>query len=180
MVVTDSAIKKISIIGNACSGKTRLSRELSKKYKLPLTHVDSIQFLSGMRLRDPSETRKTLEEVANRDEWIIDGFGPLKTIESRFQKSDVVVFIRLPLWRVYWWCMKRQIKGFFIRRAELPAGCFESTISQTIKLVKTIWNVHFGMWPQLDRIFLQDIYKNKVIYVRNLSELKKIHVLGIY
>lgn len=172
-------IKKISIIGNACSGKTWLSRELAKKYNLPLTHVDSIQFLSGMRLREPAETRKILEEVANRDEWIIDGFGPLKIIEDRFQKSDVVVFIRFPLLRIYWWCIKRQIKGLFTRRAELPKGCYESTIPQTIKLFETIRNVHFGMWPQLDRIFLQDIYKNKIIYVRNLAELNKIYKDGI-
>lgn len=55
------------------------------------------------------------------NEWIIDGFGPLKIIESRFQKSDVVVFIRFPLWRNYWWCFKRQIKGLFFRRSELLA-----------------------------------------------------------
>lgn len=172
-------IKKISIVGNACSGKTRLSRELAKKYNLPLTHVDSIQFLSGMRLRDPTETRKILEKVANHDEWIIDGFGPLKIVEDRFQKSDAVVFIRFPLWRIYLWCIKRQIKGLFIRRAELPGGCFESTVPQTIKLFRTIWNVHFGMWPQLDRIFLQNMYKNKIIYVRNLAELNKIYKDGI-
>lgn len=55
------------------------------------------------------------------NKWIIDGFGPLKIIESRFQKSDVVVFIRFPLWRNYWWCFKRQIKGLFFRRSELLA-----------------------------------------------------------
>lgn len=172
-------MKKISVIGNACAGKTRLSRELAKKHNLPLTHVDSIQFLTTMRLRDPSETRKILEDISNKDEWIIDGFGPLKIIESRFQKSDVVVFIRFPLWRNYWWCFKRQMKGLFFRRSELPAGCFESTIPQTAKLIKTIWNVHFGMWPQLDRIFLQDIYKNKIVYIRNLAELKKVFDTGV-
>jgi len=168
-------MKKISVIGNACSGKTRLSRELAKKYNLPLTHVDSIQFLSGMQLRDPSETRKILEDLASQNEWLIDGFGPLKIIEDRFQKSEVVIFIRLPLWRNYWWCIKRQVKGLLTReqRAELPAGCFESTIPQTIKLFKTIWNVHFGMWPQLDRIFLQGQYKNKIKYVRTLTDLNK-------
>lgn len=172
-------MKKISIIGNACSGKTWLSIELAKRYNLPLTHVDSIQFLAGMKLRNPDETRKILEEVANQNIWIIDGFGPLKIIEDRFQKSDVVIFIRFPLWRNYWWCIKRQIKALFARRPELPEGCFEATIPQTLKLFKTIWNVHHGMWPQLDRIFLQDIYKNKIVYVRNLAELNTLYKAGI-
>lgn len=173
--------KKISVIGNACSGKTWLSRELALKYNLPLTHVDSVQFLSGMKLKDPSETRKILESIANQDQWIIDGFGPLKIIEDRFQKSDVVVFIRFPLWRNYWWCIKRQIKALFTgkQRTELPDGCLESTIPQTLKLFKTIWNVHFGMWPQLDRIFLQNMYKNKIIYVRTVTDLNKMYKVGI-
>lgn len=172
-------IKKISIIGNACSGKTQLSRVLAEKYKLPITHVDSIQFLPGMKLRDPSSTRKILEEVTSRNEWIIDGFGPLKIIESRLQKSDLVIFIRLSIWRNYWWCIKRQARGLFIRRTELPEGCFEGTLEQTFKLFKTIWNVHHGMWPQLDRIFLQGMYKNKIIYVRTLSELNRVYKIGV-
>ena len=173
------SFKKISVIGNSCSGKTLLSRALAKRYDLPLTHVDSVQFLSGMRLRDPIETRKILEEVAKQKIWIIDGFGPLKIIEKRFQSSDLIVFIRFPLWKNYWWCIKRQMKGLFVRRSELPEGCFESTVPQTIKLFTTIWNVHYGMWPQLDRIFLNEMYKNKIIYIRNLSELKKIYILGV-
>ncbi len=164
--------KKIAVIGNSCSGKTQLSRALASIYNLPVVHVDSIQFLPGMKLRDPAETRKILEEKSNGDAWIIDGFGPLKIIEDRFQKADVIVFIRFPLWRTYWWCFKRQLKGIFVRRPELPEGCFESTISQTLKLVRTIWNVHFGMWPQLDRIFLKEKYINKIVYVRAIRDFK--------
>lgn len=171
--------KKISVIGNACSGKTTLSRELAQKYHLPLIHVDSIQFLQGMKLRDPEQTRSMLEEISNKNEWIIDGFGPLKIIEKRFQKADIIIFIKFPLWRVYWWCIKRQFKSLFIQRTELPEHCFEATIPQTIRLFKTIWNVNFGMWPQLERIFQKEIYNKKIIYVHNLVDFKKIYYEGI-
>lgn len=167
-------INKICIIGNSCSGKTTLSRRIANYFNLPLTHVDAIQFISGMRLRDPVETRKILIEIAKQDEWIIDGFGPLNIIESRFTKADVIIFIYLPIWRSYLWCVKRQVLGIFVRRQELPEGCFESTFSQTIRLFKIIWNTHHKMWPQLDRIFLKDEFKNKVVYIRKLSDFKKI------
>lgn len=170
---------KIAVIGNACSGKTRLSHALAEIHQLPLTHVDAVQFLAGMRLRDPAETREILKDVSNNDKWIIDGFGPLKIIEDRFQKADVVIFIQFPLWRNYWWCFKRQVKGFYSRRLELPAGCFESTIPHTIKLMKTIWNVHFGMWPQLDRIFAQEIYRKKIFYIRTLGDFNRILSSGV-
>lgn len=172
-------LNKVAIIGNACSGKTHLSRSLAEIHQLPLTHVDAIQFLRGMQLRDPAETRQILTDVSNREKWIIDGFGPLKIIEDRFQKADVVVFIRFPLWRSYWWCFKRQMRGFFFRRPELPADCFESTLPQTVRLVKTIWNVHFGMWPQLDRIFKQEIYCKKIVYIRTLTDFREIFDYGV-
>ena len=172
-------INRIAVIGNACSGKTRLSHALAEIHQLPLSHVDSIQFLAGMHLRDPAETREILNDVSNNEKWIIDGFGPLKIIEDRFQKADVVVFIRFPLWRNYWWCLKRQLKGIYSRRPELPAGCFESTIPQSVKLVKTIWNVHFDMWPQLDRIFTHEKYSKKIVYIRTLDEFKRIFDSGV-
>ena len=174
-------MKKISIIGNACSGKTSLSRALAKRYNLPLTHVDSIQFLSEMRIRDPNETRKILEEIACQEEWIIEGLGPLKIIESRLKKSDVIILIRLPLWQSYYWGLKRQLWGFFSRqqRTELPPNSNEFTFKQSLKLARTIWNVHHGLWPQLDRILSREHYKNKVKIVRRLSELKYLFKMGI-
>lgn len=165
-------VAKISVIGNACSGKTTLSRRLALKYQLPLTHVDSIQFLSGMKLRDPAETRRILQDVSHQQQWIIDGLGPLKIIEDRFQKSDLIIFIQFPIWINYWWAIKRQIKGIFVRRKELPEDCFEATLPQTYKLFKNIWNVHHGLWPQLEQIFKKDIYKDKVIYIKRPQDLE--------
>lgn len=172
-------VKRIAVIGNACSGKTRLSHALAGFHHLPLSHVDSVQFLAGMGLRDPAETRKILTDISNNEKWVIDGFGPLKIIEDRFQKADVVVFVRFPLWRNYWWCFKRQLKGIYSRRPELPENCFESTVPQTIKLIKTIWNVHFGMWPQLDRIFAQEKYNNKIVYIRTVDDFRRIFDSGV-
>lgn len=172
-------MKKISVIGNACSGKTTLSRRLAEIYSLPLTHVDSVQFLPGMQLRDRNETRKILADIAKGPEWIIDGLGPLKIIESRFQLSDQVVFLRLPLWKTYWWLCKRQFQALFHKREELPDGCFEATPRQTLKLFSTIWNVHNGLWPQLDRIFQGEVYRDKILYVRDQAHLKRIMRSGL-
>lgn len=172
-------LQKISVIGNPCTGKTTLSRALAAQYELPLIHVDSIQFLPEMKLRDPTETRKVLIEYSLGDEWIIDGLGPLKIIEDRFQKSDLVLVIRIPFWRNVLWIFKRQLKSLFFPREELPENSKEATFEQTVKLFRNMWNVQNGLWIQLDRIFLRDIYKNKVRYIRSVRELNKILVNGL-
>jgi adenylate kinase family enzyme len=171
--VAKTKLQKICIIGNACSGKTTLARKLQLITKLPLHHVDSIQFLPQLKLKNPDETRTELLALSLRDQWILDGFGPLNIIEDRFQKSDLIIFIKLPLYVVYWWMLKRQIKALFFNRKELPENCFEATPSQTYKLIKNIYNVHTGMWPQLARIFKKDMYKNKVIFLENKKDITK-------
>jgi hypothetical protein len=122
-----------------------------------------------MKLRDPAETRQILTELSQSESWIIDGLGPLKILEERLQRSDLIYLLRIPLWRNYWWLCKRQLRGLFARREELPENCFESTPGQTLKMIRNIWNVHHGLWPQLDRILKSDQYKNKVILITDTA-----------
>ncbi|KYG69965.1 hypothetical protein AZI85_14780 [Bdellovibrio bacteriovorus] len=172
-------IQKISVVGNAGGGKTALSRRLAEIHKLPLTHVDSIQFVAGMNIRPHKESISLLTDVQNKESWIIDGYGPLDIIETRFRASDRVIFIDFPLWRHYWWCTKRQIQNLWSCREELPEGCNEATWAHTKKLYKTLWQVHTKMRPELLRIFARENLKGKVIYVRTLREWNEIFTHGV-
>jgi adenylate kinase family enzyme len=158
------------VIGNAGGGKTTLSRRLGEIYKLPMIHVDSIQFIPNMKIRALDETREILNRAVAQENWLIDGFGPLDLIEKRFAIADKIIFIDLPLWRHTWWCVKRQIKSIWSRRAELPEGCNEATIGHTIKLFQTLWRVHTQMRPELIRILNRESLRHKVISIRNLKE----------
>ncbi|WP_413587171.1 hypothetical protein [Bdellovibrio sp. HCB274] len=166
--------QKIAVIGNAGAGKTVLSRQLAVLLKLPLTHVDSIQFLPGMKIRPHKESIAMLMAVQESSHWIIDGYGPLDILEKRLQQADCIVMIDYPLWRHYWWATKRQIVNLWSPRKELPQGCSEVSWEQTQKLYKTIKKVHQQMRPELLRILNRDHLKQKVVWIRNLSQLKSV------
>ena len=170
--------KRIAIVGNAGSGKTTLGRRLSQISGLPLTHVDSIQFLAGMKIRPHAESIKLLNEIQEYEKWIIEGYGPLDIIEKRFQMADQVILIDLPLWRHYWWSTKRQITNAWSKRKELPEGCHEFSFAQTKRLYLTIWKMHQKMRPQLLKIFARDSLKTKTIYIRSYSDWKRIYRHG--
>lgn len=174
-----SALSKIAVIGNGGGGKTTLSRQLGKTLQLPVTHVDSIQFLAGMKVRPHRESIQILESIQAGPKWIVDGYGPLDIIEKRFAQADRILFIDFPLWRHYWWCTKRQLKSPWIRRAELGEGCDEATLAHTIKLFKTLWRVHRQMRPELLRILGREGLKSKVVFVRSLREWQKIYRDGL-
>lgn len=161
-------IKRIAVIGNGGGGKTTLSRRLHAVHQLPLTHVDSIQYIEGMKTREIEETRQLLSQIADAGEWIIDGFGPIDVIENRFSAADRIVSVDFPLWRHYWWCTKRQIKSIWLARSELPESCNEAILAHTVKLYRTLWRVHTQIRPQLLEILSRDEIKERVTIIRDL------------
>lgn len=170
-----SGYKKIVVIGNAAGGKTKLSLRLGQIYKLPVTHVDRIQFLPGLRMRPHQETRQILDEIIQQEAWLIDGFGPLDNLERRFELADLIVFIDLPLWRHYWWLGKRQIQNLWSRRAELPEGCHELNWAHTRKMIDAIRKTHVQMRPELMRILGREQLKAKTIHIRDLKSWSELY-----
>lgn len=172
-------INKIAVVGNSGGGKTTLSRKLSQIHQLPLTHVDAIQFLPGLKIKPHQQSIQEILDIQNQSQWLIDGYGPLDIIEKRFSLSDKIIFIDFPLWRHFWWCSKRQVQNLWSRREELPEGCNELSYEHTLKLFKNIWKVHKLMRPELLRIFAREQHRNKVIFVKSLSDWNRLYNNGI-
>jgi adenylate kinase family enzyme len=171
---------KISVIGNAGGGKTTLSRQLAMLHQIPATHVDAIQFVAGMKIRPHAESIEALRKIQNQESWIIDGYGPLDILQERLQASDKIIFIDFPIWRHYWWCTKRQIANLRRRqREELPEGCDEASLEQTLKLYKTLWQVHTKMRPELRRILSREHFKSKTRHVSNIRDWNEIFKKGL-
>jgi len=166
-------MKKIAIVGNIGGGKTLLSRRLSQLHNLPLTHVDAIEFLPGLKRRSAAESIDQLRTIEQQDSWLIDGYGPLDLIQHRFALADAIVFIDLPITLHFWWTLKRQIKNIWSPRAELPPGCQELGLDHTKRLFKSLLNMHRNMRPELLKLFSRENLKHKVIYIRNRREWKK-------
>lgn len=170
--MTNSRPRKISIIGNVATGKTTLSRILSVELNIPVTHVDSLQFLPGMIIRPHRETIQDLLKIQTKQEsWIIDGYGPLDILIDRLHKSDTIIFLDLPVYQMYLSCFFRQLKNIFSPRPELPAGCSELSLKHTVKLMKTIYQQHAKMRPELIRILSKDELKSKVKISRKMTSV---------
>lgn len=167
-------IQRIMVIGNAAAGKTTLSLRLAKQFNLPLTHVDSVQFLPGMKLRDFRQSIEILKKIESEEKWIIDGYGPLDLLENRLSRSDLIVFIDLPLWRHQFWYLLRQLKSLLSPRQELPENCHEANLKQTVKVLKSMKSADKQMKPELLRILERDHLKDKVVHIQSSKDLKNI------
>jgi len=135
-------VKRVAIIGNGGGGKTTLARTLANSLKIPVYHVDSIQFQPGW-IRTPSaECKEQLNQILKKPEWIIDGFGGKDVIELRLKTADTIVFVDFPLAQHFCWAFKRQLASRHGQRKELPPNCPEFSIRHTLRLIKAMWVVN--------------------------------------
>ena len=93
------------IVGQPGSGKSTLARLMGEKTDLPVLHVDRIHHLPGWVERPRAQKIAMALAAQAKPEWIFEG-SLSATVEDRFERSDIVIWLDLPLalrfWRVFW------------------------------------------------------------------------------
>lgn len=113
------------VIGCGGSGKTTLSRELGEITGLPVVHLDQIWWSPGdwQHITREEFAEKLAAEV-EKPRWILDGnFN--RTIETRLEKCDTVVYLDLPRLTCLCSWLGRVIRNWGIARADMAPGCAE-------------------------------------------------------
>ena len=110
-------MRRVAIFGNAGGGKSTLARELAAISGLPLAAIDKLQFRDGGAPVPHEEYLRAHAELLVRDEWIIDGFGCMKTVWERLEAADTLIHVDLPLPVHALWVTKRLVKGLFLAPA---------------------------------------------------------------
>ena len=166
--------QRIVVIGNGGGGKTTLSHAISNATSLPLYEVDPIQYRAGWEVVPADEVTAELEKIIATDAWIIDGFGPWPTFESRCARADTVIFVDFPLWIHFWWAAERQIavaRGG--ERLGGPEGC--SLEGMTEKVFRAIHYVHEEIRPKILALLPTLPPSTEQIIVRSPDELDSLH-----
>ncbi len=158
---------KISIIGGPGTGKTTLSNALSKKYNLPVTHIDGIHHLSNWEIRDKSERDKIILDIVNKDKWIIDGTYR-DTLKTRLEKSDFIIWLDYSTFAQLKGVLKRYFKIHGKERKEIP-GCKERL---NFEFIKYVINYNKDKRHHIVNA-LNNISTDKIIIFRNQKNLNK-------
>ena len=115
-------VKKIAVFGNTGGGKSTLAKRLAELTRIPLYPLDTIQYRAGGGKVPDDEYLKAHAELLQRDAWIIDGFGCVKSAWERFACADTLIYVNLPLFMHFLWVTKRLAKGLFVNPEGWPEG----------------------------------------------------------
>lgn len=89
-------MEKVLIIGCPGSGKSTFARSLKEKIDLPIYYLDMIWHKPDKTTITKDEFDEKLNEILNKDEWIIDG-NFQRTLEIRLEKCDTVFLLDFPV-----------------------------------------------------------------------------------
>jgi adenylate kinase family enzyme len=115
-------MRRVSVVGNAGSGKTRLAQRIAATIAVPHIELDAIHHLPGWKAIDPDTFMAEVGAITSMDGWVIDGNYRTVVVDGPvWQRADTVVWIDLPRRQVMRQVVTRTLRRIG-RREELWNG----------------------------------------------------------
>jgi adenylate kinase family enzyme len=111
----------------------------------------------------------THDRIIKSEEWIVDGYGCLETLWSRFEVADTLIYIDLPLLIHFFWVSKRLVQGLFTN----PEGWPENSpvIKSSLTSYRVLIACHRLLTPKY-REYVTRIKETKDVYhLKSISDI---------
>lgn len=164
-------MKKILVIGSGGAGKSTFARRLHQLTGIELIHLDKIYWKPNWVESSKDEWRKTVENLIEKDSWIMDGnYGG--TMETRIAACDTIVFLDLPRTICVWRAFKRSLFYKKSTRPDMAAGCNEKIDLEYLKFLKWIWDYPTRTKPKVEALLKQFQDTKTIVRLRSNSEVE--------
>lgn len=138
-LVIDSDIEytRLAVIGCGGSGKSYFSQKISAITGLPCYPLDMLYWKPNWVATPYDEFKQVVEDLTNRDMWIIDGnYG--STMEIRFKKAELVYFLDMPTEL----CLDSERRRRGTKRNDLPDYLVETEDAEFIEFITNFNKTH--------------------------------------
>ena len=163
-------MKRVAVFGNTGGGKSTLARRLAELTRLPLHPLDLIQFKPGGGEVPRDEYLAAHADLLRQDEWIIDGFGCVKTAWERFAVADTLIHVDLALPIHYWWVTKRFLLAPFVPAEGWPEN--SPMWRSTINSYGVVWRCHRRLTPRYRQLIAETAASKRVHHLRSPAAIR--------
>jgi len=138
-------VRRVSVVGNAGSGKTTLGRALARHLAVPFVELDAVFHQRGWQPLPVEEFRRRVEAIVAGDAWVIDGnYSAVRDLV--WARADTVIWFDLPRRTVMRRILVRTLSRA-ITRAELWNGNRESItglfrLDPNKSIIRWSWTQH--------------------------------------
>lgn len=161
-------VRKISIVGNSGAGKSTLSQYLGKHLGINVFTIDKIYWLPGWKLQDHQSYKDKHDRWTSQDSWVIDGVGYWEELEERVLKSDLVIFLDVPLEICKERARYRIEQERFSPNLDITEGCVYGEMEK--QQMEVIEYFHNEFRPKVQEL-LTRVESGKVKIIGQLSDL---------
>ena len=162
-------MQRVLVIGSGGSGKSTVASQLGELLKLEVNHLDKFYWRAGWVEPETDEWIKIVNDLIERDSWIIDGnYGG--TLARRLAACDTVIFLDLPRTLCLWRVLVRSLRYRGRTRPDMAEGCDEQL---TWEFVKWVWGYPRTRRPGVLKKLSELSAGQKVFRLRSTREVRR-------
>ena len=129
-----TAPKKILVVGPPGAGKSTFAKKLGVALNIPVYHLDHYLWKPGWVFSEWFEFTEKIENICQRDSWIIDGTHTW-SLNDRLFYADAVIYLDISQFVCWWRLFKRWVLLRGTVRDSMAPGCSEQLNWQFITYV---------------------------------------------
>jgi adenylate kinase family enzyme len=166
-------MKRILVIGSSGAGKSTFSRRLGEITGIKVIHLDKLYWQANwVEPTDKIEWRKSLFEILDNGDWIIDG-NYSSTLEMRLAACDAAVFLDLPNYICVWRVLKRVLIYYKSSRPDMANGCNEKF---DWEFLKWTWQYPTRSKPKVEELLKRFENEKTIICLKSPREVEDFFV----